>query len=60
MSAVILILLPFIIAGFLQLTNPTFLVPLFTETIGQFMLGGAGIMMLIGILVMKKMIKIEV
>jgi tight adherence protein B len=60
MSAMILILLPFLIAGFLQFTNPTFLVPLFTETIGQFMLGGAGIMMLIGILVMKKMVKIEV
>ena len=60
MSAIILILLPFLIGGWLSFSNPKFLEPLVTETIGQIMLGGAGIMMIIGIFIMSRMVKIEV
>ncbi len=60
MSAVILILIPFFIAGWLQWSNPEFLIPLFKEPIGRKMLGVAGIMMVIGSITMKKMIKIDV
>ena len=60
MSAIVLILLPFLIGGWLSFSNPKFLEPLFTETIGRIMLGGAAIMMVIGILIMNKMVKIEV
>jgi len=59
-SAYILIALPFLIAGWLQISNPEFLKPLFTQAIGRYMLGGAAILMITGIIIMKKMIKIEV
>ena len=60
LSAFILILLPLLIAGWMQFSNPKYLAPLLTDPIGKFMLIGAGIMMVIGIFVMKKMVTIEV
>jgi tight adherence protein B len=59
-SAVILILLPIGIFGYLWLTNPNFLAPLITEQVGKFMILGAIIMMIIGAFVMKKMVDIKV
>jgi tight adherence protein B len=60
LSAVILIALPFFIAGYLQFQNPKYLATLFMDPIGKVMIIGAAIMMIIGIFVMKKMVKIEV
>ncbi len=60
MSAVILILIPFFVAGWLQLSNPDFLVPLFEEPVGKMMLSIASVLMIVGSLVMKKMVKIDV
>jgi tight adherence protein B len=60
LSAVILILLPIGIFGFLWLTNPNFLAPLITEPAGKFMILGAIIMMIMGAFVMKKMVDIQV
>jgi tight adherence protein B len=60
LSAFILILLPLLIAGWMQFSNPKYLAPLLTDPIGKFLLIGAGIMMVIGIFVMKKMVTIEV
>jgi tight adherence protein B len=60
LSAFILILLPLLIAGWMQFSNPKYLAPLLTDPIGKFMMIGAGVMMVIGIFVMKKMVTIEV
>ena len=60
LSAIILIALPFFIAGYLQFTNPKYLTTLYTDPIGKGMMIGAVIMMIIGIIVMKKIVKIEV
>jgi tight adherence protein B len=59
MSAWILSLLPFFLAGIMYLANPRFMGPLWTDPIGitivKYMLG----LMLIGILIMRKIIKIR-
>jgi tight adherence protein B len=60
LSAIILIAIPFLIGIFLHLSNPKYLEVLFSEPVGRFMMGGAAIMMVIGILVMKKMVTIKV
>jgi tight adherence protein B len=60
LSAFILILLPFLIAGWLRFSNPKYLAPLLTDPIGKVLLMGAAIMMAIGIFVMKKIVSIEV
>jgi tight adherence protein B len=60
LSAIILIALPFFIAGWLQFSNPKYLETLVTDPIGKVMIIGAVLMMIMGILVMKKMVKIEV
>jgi tight adherence protein B len=60
LSAVILVAIPFFVAGYLHLVNPKYLGLLFSEPIGRIMMGGAAIMMVIGILVMKKMVTIKV
>jgi tight adherence protein B len=60
LSGVVLILIPILIGGWLQFSSPEFMRPLFEEPIGRILLGIAGIMMVVGALVMKKMVKIEV
>ncbi len=60
LSAVILIALPFAIAGWLQFSNPRYLSTLFMDPIGKLMIIGAVLMMIIGVFVMKKMVTIEV
>ena len=60
LSAIILIALPFCIAGWLQFSNPKYLETLVTDPIGKVMIFGAVLMMIMGILVMKKMVSIEV
>ena len=60
LSAIILILLPFFIAFFIFMLNPGYLQPLIEERIGWIMLGAAGIGMVIGAVVMKNMVNIEV
>lgn len=60
MSAWVLSLLPFGAALMIQLTNPKFLEVLYTDPAGRKMLLGAGVMMLLGIVVMRKIIRIRV
>ena len=60
LSAVILILLPFAVFGYLWIRNPNFLSPLITEPSGPFMIIGAIVMMIIGAIVMKRMVDIKV
>jgi tight adherence protein B len=60
LSAIVLVVIPFLFALYLHLSNPEYLELLFSRSIGRIMVGAATIMMVIGILVMKKMVKIKV
>ena len=60
LSAVVLVCLPFAIIAYLKLSQPDYMNLLFSDPIGRIMAVVAGIMMIIGIFVMKKMVKIEV
>jgi len=59
-SAIILIALPIFLFGFLWFKNPNFLKPLVTDPAGQIMSVGAILMMIVGAIVMKNMVKIKV
>jgi len=60
MSAWVLGLLPFCAAAMIQITNPQFLAVLFTDPAGRKMVGMALFMMFMGVLVMRKIIRIRV
>ena len=60
LSAVILVGMPIVIGLWLNFSNPDYLKPLFENPIGWVMMGGAGVLLVIGMLVMKQMVKIEV
>lgn len=59
-SAIVLMSLPFGMAVIFYFINPEYLMPLFTDPMGQKMIAGAAIMMILGGIVMKKMIAIKV
>jgi tight adherence protein B len=58
-SAGIIGSLPFIVAILVSLTTPTYLLPLFTTTIGLIWLGIAGVLMFIGGFIMNRMIQFD-
>jgi tight adherence protein B len=60
LSAIILVMVPFLIGLFLYFRKPDYLQLLFSDPIGRVMLGTAVILMAIGIFVMKRMVKIKV
>ncbi len=60
LSSVILSVLPFVMFFLLLMLNPTFLAPLYSTPLGFVMLSGAAVLMIIGILWMKKITDIEV
>lgn len=59
-SAVIISLLPLGISLVLALINPSYIGQLFTNTVGLIMVGLAVIMMLIGIFIMTKLVKLDI
>jgi Flp pilus assembly protein TadB len=59
MSAVVLVALPLAVGAFLFLTKPTYMRPLLTTTIGQGMLVAAAVLVVLGMLIMRQMIKVE-
>lgn len=59
-SAYIIGSLPFLVMGAVKVASPDYLDPLFTERVGNFILIAAGLWMLTGVLVMRKMIQIKV
>ncbi len=59
-SAAIIGALPFFVMLAVQVLTPDYLVPLFTEPGGQKALIGAGLWMLMGMLIMRKMINFEI
>jgi tight adherence protein B len=60
LSAIILSVLPFLVAGFIMITNPEYLAPLVGEPFGRLILLMAGVFMVAGILVLKRMVNIKV
>jgi tight adherence protein B len=60
LSAWVLAILPFAIALYMFAVNPGYISMLFTTQLGLFMLGVAGVMMVLGILWMRKIVDIDV
>ncbi|MGN6681451.1 MAG: type II secretion system F family protein [Streptosporangiaceae bacterium] len=60
LSAYILVALPIIVATWLFITSGPYMRPLYTTTMGEILLGLAVALIVIGALVMRKMIKVEV
>ncbi|MFB0918667.1 MAG: type II secretion system F family protein [Clostridiaceae bacterium] len=60
MSAVIIGVLPIAIGFIISVINPGYLKPLFTETMGRLMLGTAGAMIIIGAIILKRIVNLEV
>ena len=58
-SAAIIASLPFFVAGMVSVLSPSYLLPLFNETTGNYMLAGGVIWMGLGIAVMAKMINFK-
>jgi tight adherence protein B len=59
LSAIILMLLPFVVALFLFFLNPTYIMKLFTNTLGWVMLGAGVVMLTIGGLWLTKVINLK-
>jgi Flp pilus assembly protein TadB len=59
LSAYILIALPVVVGAFLFLTRPTYMRPLYTTHLGEGMLAGAFVLVVLGALIMRQMIKLE-
>ncbi|MFY9588633.1 MAG: type II secretion system F family protein [Actinomycetota bacterium] len=60
LSAVILVALPFVLAGYISVVNPGYIGKLFDETVGKIMIAGGLVLMTIGVFWMRKIIKIDV
>jgi tight adherence protein B len=60
LSAIILIAIPFVIALALSVLNPVYMQTLFVDPVGKALVAFALVMMVIGIVVMKRMIEIRV
>ena len=60
LSAWILSLLPFVLAFVIHAINPGFLSVLFTDPVGPMLIGGALVMMVLGIIWMRRIIRIRV
>jgi tight adherence protein B len=60
LSAYILVALPFVLAGYISVVNPGYINKLFEETVGKVMIAGGIVLMVLGSLWMRKIIKIDV
>jgi tight adherence protein B len=59
-SALIIGSLPPLVMAIVMVTSPSYMITMFTDMRGQFMLLGAGLWMFMGIMVMKKMINFKI
>lgn len=59
LSAKVLILLPFVLMLAIQVVSPQYLAPLFHEPLGKKLLVGSGIAILIGVIWIRRIIKID-
>lgn len=60
MSGWVLAALPFALAAFISVANPSYIEPLFTEKIGQMAIGLAVIMVIFGFIVIQRIVDIDV
>lgn len=60
LSAYVLLALPFLVGGWLLFSNPTYMHPLFSTVLGVTMLVAAGILVVVGSIWMRNLIKVEV
>jgi len=60
LSALILVLLPFLIAGILYIVNPGYISLLWTRDMGQGMAWGAVVSMTLGVVVIRRLVRIKV
>lgn len=60
LSAWILILLPFVVAGMIHLIHPTFMSALWTDPMGQKMLASCALLLLLGTFWMRRIVRIHV
>ena len=60
MSASILVAMPIVMAVIISIINPGYLDPLFHEKMGVMMLVGAGMLMLTGIIIIRKLLDIDI
>jgi Flp pilus assembly protein TadB len=60
LSAYILVALPPVIGGYLFITRPTYMRPLYTTHVGELLLAGAVVLQVTGAVLMRQMIKLEV
>ncbi|HEY4199253.1 MAG TPA: type II secretion system F family protein [Devosiaceae bacterium] len=58
-SAGIIGALPFIVAGLVSITSPTYLLPLFTTNTGLLWLGIAAVMLSLGVFIMTRMVQFD-
>jgi Flp pilus assembly protein TadB len=59
LSAYVLVALPVVVGGFLSITRPTYMRPLYTTHMGELMLAGALVLVVLGTVIMRQMIKLE-
>jgi tight adherence protein B len=59
-SAYIIGALPFVVAGLVYLTSPTYISLLWTTVVGELVMAGCAIWMAMGIFVMKKMVSFDI
>jgi Flp pilus assembly protein TadB len=59
LSAYVLIALPAAVGAYLFITNASYMRPLYTTGVGQFLLGTAVTLMVLGTVIMRQMIKLE-
>jgi Flp pilus assembly protein TadB len=59
LSAYVLIALPIAVGVYLFLTSPAYMRPLYTTGVGQFLLAGALVLVILGTVIMRQMIKLE-
>ncbi|RJR32976.1 MAG: pilus assembly protein [Desulfobacteraceae bacterium] len=60
LSAVVLLMMPFAAFGILFLFDPSYVMSLIDDPIGKALSGAAGFMMIIGIIIIRRMIRVEV
>jgi tight adherence protein B len=58
-SVVILILLPFVIVGYLLLVNRSYLAPLWENSFGRLAVFGASLLMIVGFFWMRKIVRLD-
>lgn len=60
LTGIVIALMPVGVGGMFVLVSPGYINPLFTETIGRVMIGIAGLLEFVGVLVIKRILAIEV